>query len=147
MEQHDVGHPQVRRAAQRRMQLYEAMAKLELEIARPAASTQWLAEVGQSLTELREALVSHTKEVEGPDGILAQILRSEPRLNAAVNDMKEDHLELADALADVEASVDAGDLTRTRRKVIVLLGRLTLHRQEGSDLVYDAYNVDIGASG
>jgi hypothetical protein len=31
--------------------------------------------------------------------------------------------------------------------VIGLLGRLTIHRQKGADLVYDAYNVDIGGRG
>lgn len=147
MTQNDAGHPQVQRAAQRRVQLYEAMAKLELDVARPAASAQWLVEVKDSLSELRQALAAHTREVEAPDGILAQILQSEPRFAATVADMKQDHQDLADALADVYTSFDAGDFARTRRKVIVLLGRLTLHRQAGSDLIYDAYNLDIGAAG
>jgi hypothetical protein len=33
-----------------------------------------------------------------------------------------------------------------RRRVVNLIGRLTLHRQAGSDLVFEAYNVDIAAS-
>jgi hypothetical protein len=147
VNQNEEGHPQVERARQRRVQLYEAMAQVELEVARPAASAQWLVEVKDSLSELRQALAAHTTEVEGPEGILAQILQSEPRLSAAVTDLKLDHQNLADTLADVYTSLDAGDFARTRRKVIVLLGRLTLHRQAGSDFVYDAYNVDIGAAG
>jgi hypothetical protein len=36
-------------------------------------------------------------------------------------------------------------VSSVRRQVTTLLGRLTLHRQAGADLVFDAYNVDIGA--
>lgn len=146
MNQNDAGHPHVHRARHLRVQLYEAMANLELDVARPAASAQWLVDVKDSLSEFRQALAAHTREVEGPDGILAQILESEPRFTAAVTDMERDHKELAEALADVYESFDAGDFARTRRKVISLLGRLTLHRQAGADLVYDAYNVDIAAA-
>lgn len=144
--QSDVGEPHVQRARHRRVQLYEAMANLELDAARPAASAQWLAEVKDSLTEFRRALAAHTTEVEGQDGILAQIVQAEPRLASAGDHMKEGRDELAEVLADVYTSFDAGDFARTRRKVISLLGWLTLHRQAGADLVYDAYNVDIAAS-
>jgi hypothetical protein len=37
-------------------------------------------------------------------------------------------------------------VTQVRRRVIALLGRLAIHRQRGSDLVYEAYNVDITAA-
>lgn len=146
MSQNDTGQPHVERARHRRLQLYEAMANLELEVARPAASAQWLVEVKDSLSEFRQALAAHTREVEGPDGILAQILQSEPRFASAVKDMEDDHKHLVAALTDVYSSFDAGDFAKTRRKVIALLGRLTLHRQAGADLVYDAYNVDIAAA-
>jgi hypothetical protein len=35
---------------------------------------------------------------------------------------------------------------RLRRAVTSLLGRLARHRQRGSDLVFEAYNVDIAAA-
>jgi hypothetical protein len=40
--------------------------------------------------------------------------------------------------------LDGVEPTLVRRRVTSLLGRLAMHRQLGSELVFDAYNVDIG---
>jgi hypothetical protein len=45
-----------------------------------------------------------------------------------------------------EARNERASRSAVRRRVVNLIGRLTLHRQAGSDLVFEAYNVDIAAS-
>ncbi|MFZ0012572.1 MAG: hypothetical protein WAL25_00525, partial [Acidimicrobiia bacterium] len=76
-----------------------------------------------------------------------RILDESPRLAAAVAEIRDEHLVLADAVTTLNRVIATGDTERIRRKVTSLLGRIALHRQLGADLVYEAYNVDIGASG
>jgi hypothetical protein len=83
---------------------------------------------------------------------LAEIVDIAPRLSSQTEDLREDHMALLGAWLRAEATVraarndgsDAGAIVR--RRVVTLIGRLTRHRQAGSDLVFEAYNVDIAAS-
>jgi hypothetical protein len=128
------------------------MRHLEKTVAGPASAEDWLDQVETGLSELRQALDAHIAEVEGPDGLLAEIVEVAPRLSGQTDDLREDHMELLGAWLRAEATVRAarGDGTDLRalirRRVVNLIGRLTLHRQAGSDLVFEAYNVDIAAS-
>ena len=140
------------RAQDRRRLLAEEMRHLEKIVAGPASAEDWLDQVETGLSELRQALDAHIAEVEGPDGLLAEIVEVAPRLSGQTDDLREDHMELLGAWLRAEATVRAarGDGTDLRalirRRVVNLIGRLTLHRQAGSDLVFEAYNVDIAAS-
>jgi hypothetical protein len=139
-------------AGRRRRDLFEAMIELEIVVAGPSASEGWLSRVYESLSDLVKALQAHIDEVEGPDGLLAQIIDEAPRLSAETDEFRREHVELLEACertrkAILGARLVADGASETvRRHVTPLLGRLTAHRQRGSDLVYDAYNVDIAAS-
>ena len=126
------------------------MIELETVVAGPSASEGWLGRVYESLDDLLEALQAHIDEVEGPDGLLAQIIDEEPRLSAETDEFRREHVELLEACERTRKAILGARLVadgaRVRRTVTSLLGRLTAHRQRGSDLVYDAYNVDIAAS-
>jgi hypothetical protein len=143
---------QLSRAQDRRRLLAEEMRHLEKIVAGPASAENWLDQVQTGLTDLRQALDAHITEVEGPDGLLAEIVEEAPRLSAQTDDLREDHMELLGAWLRAEATVRAARRNGTdlraliRRRVVNLIGRLTLHRQAGSDLVFEAYNVDIAAS-
>jgi hypothetical protein len=75
-----------------------------------------------------------------------------PRLSHGVEMQESEHAEL---LAEVhrllderdEGLRDPEDVTAHREAVTRLLDLLARHRQRGSDLVYEAYAVDIGGSG
>ena len=57
-----------------------------------------------------------------------------------------EHEELVDLLDRAEASLEQStDPKSIRNRAMALLPRLSMHRQRGADLVYDAYNVDIAA--
>ena len=140
------------RAMSRRSRLRHAMSGSEQAVAGPSSWKGWLGEVHASLTELRQALDEHILEVESPNGLLAEIMLSTPRLASEIEALRSEHRELVSAVVRAQETARAAatdpthDTLRLRRAVTTLLGRLALHRQHGADLVFDAYNVDIGAA-
>ncbi|MEX1093871.1 MAG: hypothetical protein WEF28_12060 [Acidimicrobiia bacterium] len=134
-------------ARKRRIDLRQAMERLENRVARPSATGSWRADVEAALSELGEALDAHISEVEGEGGLLASIVTDAPRLAGQAAEMRAEHDELRTGFdRALEACSGHGKLepTLVRRRVTSLLGRIALHRQLGSELVFDAYNVDIG---
>ncbi|HEU4916085.1 MAG TPA: hypothetical protein VFV13_05925 [Acidimicrobiia bacterium] len=141
---------QLSRASHRRHDLAEAMTDLEEVIAGPSSADDWLERTEASLGDVRKALDLHIEEVEGSHGLLAEIVAVAPRLAPSTEDLREDHLALLEAWLRAEAAVRLArggttTVSSVRRHVTTLLGRLTRHRQAGADLVFEAYNVDIGA--
>ena len=134
-------------ARERRIDLRHSMERLENRVARPSATATWWTDVEAALFELGEALEAHISEVEGEGGLLASIVGDAPRLANQAAEMRAEHDQLR---AGYERALSACSLhgrlepTLVRRRVTSLLGRLALHRQLGSELVFDAYNVDIG---
>jgi hypothetical protein len=134
------------RARQNRASLRSAMRELESALAAPTPGREgpWRGEIGAKLEVLGDALESHITATEDDDGLLAQIMSSAPRLARRVDRARSDHERLRADLqqASVAVAADAA-VTAVRDHVGALLIDLVRHRQLGSDLVYDAYNVDI----
>ncbi|MEX0698905.1 MAG: hypothetical protein WEE53_04400 [Acidimicrobiia bacterium] len=139
-------------AKARRHGLHEAMTALETAVAGPSSWDGWLARVRFCLTEARQAVDDHIEAAEGPHGLFAEIMESTPRLGSEVEILRQEHRQLVNAVTraqELSREVEVGtgpNPLRLRRAVTGLLGRLTLHRQHGSDLVFEAYNVDIGSA-
>ena len=126
------------------------MTALEEVVAGPSSADDWLDRTEERLGDLRRALDLHIEEVEAPKGLLAEIVTVAPHLAPYTDELRDEHLVLLEAWLRAEAAVRGARAGRAtvssvRRQVTTLLGRLTLHRQAGADLVFDAYNVDIGA--
>ena len=149
---HDTSTGRLASANSRRRVLSETMVDLEHAVAGPASAGGWLDRVNGCLVELHHALSAHIEDVEGESGLLAEILDVAPRLAPMTQAIEREHVSLLDAYHRTEQRLRAarehgpGDYGAVRRRVTSLLGRLTLHRQHGSDLVYEAYNVDIDAA-
>jgi hypothetical protein len=136
-----------RRIVDRRQDLYAAMQRLEASAARAASNGDWAAEVRDALANLDSVLQRHVDEIEGPDGLITEVIDRAPHLVPAVDTLRDEHQELiAGCQAARDVLSDGGDVSRVRRKVLSLLGRLAIHRQSGAELLYDAYNVDIAAA-
>lgn len=139
----------VERARSRRHSLRAAMAGLEATVAAASGADGWFEAVSAAVDELRLALRDHVEVTEGPDGLLNQILNEEPRFATEIALIAQEHEGLDESLEKLDLTVKAGlemedpEPDSVRRRAMTLLGRLSLHRQRGSDLVYDAYNVDI----
>ncbi|MGA7271279.1 MAG: hypothetical protein WB239_09435 [Acidimicrobiia bacterium] len=136
------------RARVRRHALREAMEALEHAIGRPVGSKDWARVVEGGLDDLEEAIRAHIEEVEAPDGLLAEMLDVAPRLSALVDTIRDEHRGLIESLDQSRRLLESGpvDGLAVRRRAVSLLGYLTRHRQHGSDLVYEAYLVDIAAA-
>lgn len=143
----DVGPTErVETARTRRHQLGDALVGLEAAVARPSAANDWLGGVNEGMAELRQSLEEHIEVTEGSGGLLEEVVEVAPRLSNEVALIKTEHQEMIEAMGKAEAGIEEShDPRAVRQRVMALLSQLSLHRQRGADLVYEAYNVDIAA--
>ena len=139
--------------AVQREALRRSMVDLENAVSAPAGTriVAWSQRVHDVLREVAHAWSVHTEVTEADGGLLDEIVEAAPRLANAVGRLRDEHGEIAAAIADeleVGSDITVGDDARwieERRAALTgLLGLLTRHRQRGSDLTYEAYDVDIG---
>ena len=135
----------------RRSALGDAADLIEDLIARPGSDPQWTMRVADSLQGLQHAFAAPVDEVESDDGLLPQLLADAPRVANGVHRMEREHVTITDdldAAARLVASCGGECGTDTveaiREAVVDVLRAISRHRQKGADLVYEAYNVDIG---
>lgn len=140
----DALSPQLKAAQQRRLAMQDALARLEDRLAAPSGSSEWRTEVGRALSALSTSFVDHVAEVEGDDGLLADIRQDVPRLASAVERLERDHVEISSQTLALAAVIDAADVASIREAGMELMRAVVRHRQRGSDLVYEAYATDIG---
>ncbi|HYA68179.1 MAG TPA: hypothetical protein VED63_05550, partial [Acidimicrobiales bacterium] len=107
----------------------------------------WIAALREQAIVLSEALDRHIEYSEGPQGLLTSIIADAPRLAHKVRKAKDQHDRLrSETSALLEVLADGEGVDKVRRRVLALMGGLVRHRHLGSDLVYEAYMVDIEAS-
>jgi hypothetical protein len=124
------------------------MQRVELAAAAPAAKGSWIRELAQNLRQLEVAFDQHIRDVQSPSGLLDQIVDQAPRLQRSVEASKADHAAVAEAVKQAVALAGADDaadrVDEVREATMAALVALARHRQKGADLIYDAYDVDIG---
>jgi len=135
-----------------RAELRDSVAAVDEALASPIArGGAWRERVGVALAELAHDLRDHVELTEGPGGLYDAVSRDSPRLEGRVRRLRREHdrfREDIDAyLAVLEHGGTMADLPVFREEVTTLMGQLVRHRQKGADLVYEAYDVDLGGSG
>lgn len=139
-------------AARRRADLHHALVAVERVSSSPASGRleTWTGEVVKRLTMLRDAIDEHIEVTERQDGLYDEILHRAPRLSGHVGRLRGEHPSLRDGATGLIEKLHAtpvGDgwsLEDARDDVQRLLGKIVKHRQAGADLVWEAYNLDIG---
>ena len=137
----------------RRKALHEAMIEFEARVMAASGAPGWAERLGQGLDALRSALNDHLVEVEKPEGLIARALDAAPWLESHAEPLRMEHTELLaslDAVADLADEIDIEDretMRDLRHAALDLVRHLSWHRQRGADLVYDAYDYDIGGMG
>ena len=135
----------VRAAKRRRIELKRALSDVEVAAAAPAPHANWRNTLLESLEQLKSALEQHAEEVESAGGLLDEIVDVAPRLHKRVVQQRQEHGVLIDqTLAAITATRSGRDVAEVRAQVLDALTAIARHRQHGSDLVYDAYMIDIG---
>ena len=136
-----------------RAELGESMAALDAALLAPVGlgGAKWRDRVEAAVWDVRQDFADHIELTEAEGGLYADIKETAPRLSAKVQQLLDEHDELAamadDVVEKVRATDPAADLTELREQVTRLVGRIARHRQRGSDLVYEAYVVDLGGLG
>lgn len=139
-------------AARRRADLHHALVDVERAISSPAAGRleTGTGDVVKRLTILRDAIDEHVEVTERQEGLYEEILHRAPRLSGHVERLRGEHPSLRHGATDLierfhAAPVgDGWSLEDARDDVQRLLGKIVKHRQAGADLVWEAYNLDIG---
>lgn len=145
-----IGQTFLHRLRSRRAELRESMNALEYALAAPSAISRvrWAERVHVALVELSADMREHISITEGADGLYRELRTKAPRLADAVARLTSEHVLICDQLEDLLAHLGQDgvdhDVGSVREQGTVLLGDLVRHRQRGSDLVYEAYQVDIG---
>ena len=133
-----------------RAELRESLSALEDALAAPATSdrARWAQRVHVALVELSGDFREHIDITEGPNGLFRELVKTSPRLSDAVASLTREHVlicgQVDNLLARVTAPDVIKDVVRVRALGTMFLGRLVRHRQRGSDLVFEAYQFDIG---
>jgi hypothetical protein len=133
-----------------RAELGGSMAALEQALAAPTPGRHaaWAERVDVALVELSADFGEHVAVTEGSDGLHDAVLEVAPRLSKSIRRLASEHAAIMglirDLLARVTPPVAAGEIDAIRALGIALLGRLARHRQHGADLIYQAYQVDLG---
>jgi hypothetical protein len=135
-------------AFEHRERLRDALVALEnaLSSAGPRRAAAWAEGVVQCILRVEAEFHTHVDFTEQEDGLYDDILEAAPRLAHRVDQLRQDHNEIALLLTDcltrvelVPTSAHADWVDARRNECNTLLGRLVRHRQRGADLVYEAY--------
>ena len=133
----------------RRAELRESMSALEQALAAPAPGRldAWTERVHVALVELFSDFREHIAIAEGPNGVYRGVLSTTPRLSSEVARLTRDHAEindLIDHLLDCVSAPRNDGVDGVRDLGTALSVRLIRSRQASADLVYEAYQSDIG---
>jgi len=122
-----------------------AVRGLANTVAMPSAGDGWTHRVAAGVQALREELLAHVRDTEGPGGAYAKVLRDAPRLAPGIQALVDDHRVMLAALATPPAEpVDVDRLQAWARDIVE---DVSSHRQRGANLLYEAYCTDLGEPG
>jgi hypothetical protein len=133
----------------RRAELRESMTAVEHALAAPPAAGRegWAERVLAAVVELSGDLREHVAITEGPDGLYRELEQHAPRLAGPVTLLTREHADIIGRLEVLVTTLEVAgepDVERVRRIGTELLAALMHHRQRGADLVFEAYDADIG---
>lgn len=147
--------PALSEARKRRATLHDALVHLEIAISSPAAGRipEWTALVTKEVIGVRDAFDQHVMVTEKPGGLYEEIITRAPRLDGTVRRLKQEHPEIAEKVVQMverleKATIGGPEwpLDDARDDLQRFIGTVIRHRQKGADLVWEAYNVDIGGT-
>ncbi|HUS43536.1 MAG TPA: hypothetical protein VMY16_12800, partial [Ilumatobacteraceae bacterium] len=145
----DLGEIRERRAA-----LVGTCSALEAALSSPVASARWPEGLGNAVSALLATFGEHVTETESPGGTIEQLRERAPRLSDRIDRLSEQHVTIAadagrlmDRLEHVPSERSDDENAAIREQALELLTAVVRHRQLGADLLYEAYDVDVGSPG
>ncbi len=135
-----------------RARMLRAMSALESALAAGAVSRQvaWQRRVMAALRVLEDAMESQTKELDSGQGVLAMILEQAPRFERPVLQLRDHYADLVRQIQTLRKQFgstddrDAQNVAEIRQRLSWLLTAIRHFQARESDLLQDAFQVDIG---
>ena len=130
----------------------DALHLLELHAgsAAPGREHEWLAGVRTAISTLEHALGQQQGNAAPDESVLSNIERDEPRLQRRVRELRQRYQTIHDEVIALREQLDRTDkadtidVTDIRQKLERLASELRYHRARETDIVYEAYAVDLG---
>ena len=121
--------------------------KAAAEAPQEPSLTKWATDAIAALFKVRESLGEHIEVTEAPGGLFEEILERAPRLTHEVHAVREGCKTLDAKIADVLVTLtDPGaDGVHLSERMNELHHAIEAQRKREADLVFEAYEVDIGA--
>jgi hypothetical protein len=139
---------------QRRAALVGSCSALEAAMSAPVSSVHWPELLGNAVSALLATFDEHVTETESPGSTIEQLRERAPRLSDRIDRLVEQHAtiradaeRLLDRLDHAPAERTADENAAIREQALELLTAIVRHRQLGADLLYEAYDVDVGGPG
>ncbi|MEU4776747.1 hypothetical protein [Micromonospora sp. NPDC023633] len=110
------------------------------------AEPRWRERFLAGLGPVRRGFAEHVRATEGPAGLYAELLGQAPRLERGVRLLAHEHVAIAAALSALQQAAEAPDAAVDDLLDLAahLLRALARHRQRGADLLWEAYETDLG---
>ena len=127
------------------MELVGGIQRMEHAISTPVWDPAWRPGVSRAVAQLKAAFAEHVDRTEGPSGLYAGVLDDAPRLARHFSGLVDDHETVQSALDELEDRLDAAhDHEVVRWEAAQLIRAVWAHRQRAADLLYEAYETDLG---
>jgi hypothetical protein len=142
--------PDLEAVRQRRITLRASTQRLKQALAAAAVNPtgRSCADILRPALELQRCLGMHIEATEGSDGFHSEMLAAAPRLAHDVDVLVREHRQLANMMSDIVSrsgeECTVGNIDAIQRVGTQLFPAISRHMQHGSDLVYEAFESDLG---
>lgn len=133
-----------------RSSLRQALGATERALAAPLPRPPqpWQSRLASCLDQLGSAWERHVVVTEGNEGLFAQIGVDAPQLAPKLRRLHQEHTKIGSDLAALRTALaepaTVEEATALRSRATAVLTGVMRHRQHGADLIYEAYDLDIG---
>lgn len=135
-----------------RQRSLQALQELELRAGSPAPGreAEWLGQVLHALDALEKMLATQHQNSADDASILSDIQREQPRLHNRVVQLRRDYHDLHEAVTRFRTELEATPpdeihCADVRQQLDRVATELRDQRAREADLIYEAFNVDLGA--
>ncbi|KAB1949774.1 hypothetical protein F8271_00635 [Micromonospora sp. ALFpr18c] len=115
-------------------------------VAVATSEPRWREDVLLRLRPVEQRFAEHVRVTEGPAGLYRELLAHSPRLHHGVRLLTREHAGIVAALRAVRRLAEHCDASpdEVRHRAGYLLRTLARHRRRGADLLWQAYQTDLG---
>lgn len=130
----------------------DALQELELRAGAPAPGreAEWLTHVVHALDALERMLATQHENSADDNSVLSEIQRTQPRLHNRVVQLRRDYRDLNESVTRLHTQLGATPpdeihFADVRQRLDRVATELRYQHAREADLLYEAFNVDLGA--